>query len=303
MTHDPIKKSPAALSPTPKSASANALPHDEPQEIWARLSSEERRCLTILAGDGAFGRAALREGYLALAKTKKTITLAVSLVRMKTSETLVEKGLAVWFPAGESARLLITKEGRAAFAASTMALEHTQGRARDRAALELVSIEAPEGRRDVLVDRRESPLAWLARRKGSNGKALLEPAAYAAGERLRADFERAGLSPRVSVDWSRFGMGSSASSGREAHASDAMIAARARMRKAIETMGADLAGPVIDICCFLKGLDVVERERGWPPRSAKLILTFGLERLAQHYGLSNEARGKNSSKSIAVWTA
>ena len=275
---------------------------DDSKNIWNALSTEERRCLSILAEDGAFGKTALREGYLALAKTQKTITLTVSLVRIKTGEALVARGLAAWISSGGSARLQISTEGRAVYAASTQAQSPQLGQARDRAALELASIEAPEGRRDVLVDRRESPLAWLARRKGSNGKALIEPAAFAAGERLRADFERAGLSPRVSVDWSRFGMGSSSRTGRESHASDAMIAARARMRKAIETMGSDLAGPVIDICCFLKGLDVVERERGWPPRSAKLILTFGLERLAQHYGLSNEARGKTSSAGIAVWT-
>ncbi len=287
---------------------------DDSKNIWNALSTEERRCLSILAEDGAFGKTALREGYLALAKTQKGITLAVSMVRARTGEALVTRGLAAWVSSGGAPRLLVSLEGCTVFAARAdenaahqaqthqKEAEHHDTSGPHRAQLELASIDMPEGRRDVLIDRRESPLAWLARRKGSNGKALIEPAAFAAGERLRADFERSGLSPRVSVDWSRFGMGSSSRTGRESHASDAMIAARARMRKAIETMGSDLAGPVIDICCFLKGLDVVERERGWPPRSAKLILTFGLERLAQHYGLSNEARGKVSSAGIAVWT-
>ena len=48
------------------------------------LSSEERRCLVALADEGGFGARAMRDGYLALAKRHKGITLAVSLVRART---------------------------------------------------------------------------------------------------------------------------------------------------------------------------------------------------------------------------
>ena len=48
---------------------------------------------------------------------------------------------------------------------------------------------APEyGRSNVTIDESESPLAWLARRRGRNGRALIEPHQFQAGERLRADF-------------------------------------------------------------------------------------------------------------------
>src|SRR5688572_32173697 len=47
----------------------------------------------------------------------------------------------------------------------------------------------------------ESPLAWLARRKDKDGGRLIDSNQLAAGERLRADFTRAGLTPRVTANW------------------------------------------------------------------------------------------------------
>src|SRR4051812_15127947 len=62
-------------------------------------------------------------------------------------------------------------------------------------------IATSEGHADVLVDEAESPLAWLARRRGRNGQPLIHGVQFEAGERLRIDFTRAQMTPRVTSSW------------------------------------------------------------------------------------------------------
>lgn len=157
------------------------------------------------------------------------------------------------------------------------------------------------GRVQVLVDAAESPLAWLARRKARDGRALISPEQFLAGERLRTDFTRAQLTPRVTSRWE-----SSASmdrrGGRELTYSDATVAARQRMRKALDHVGPEFTGLLLDVCCFLKRLEDVERERSWPVRSGKVVLQLGLDRLARHYGFGAEARGA-AKAAVRTWLA
>ena len=48
---------------------------------------------------------------------------------------------------------------------------------------------------------------------------------------------------------------------------------------------------VFDVCGLGKGLQLIETERRWPRRSAKLVLRIGLEQLAAQFGLSPQATG------------
>jgi len=135
------------------------------------------------------------------------------------------------------------------------------------------------------VNEAESPLARLFLRKDSNGKAWLDADQFEAGERLRRDFERGGLQPRISANWTASVGGRGRGAGAASELSDFALDCRRRVNAAIEALEPSLAGVALDICCFLKGLEQVERERRWPPRSAKLMLRTALSVLADHYGL------------------
>ncbi|MFG1477400.1 DUF6456 domain-containing protein [Xanthobacter sp. V4C-4] len=145
----------------------------------------------------------------------------------------------------------------------------------------------------------ESPLTWLARRSGRDGRPLVDAAQLAAGERLRADFTRAQLTPRVTSRWEPTPGGGSG--GPEAF-TDMVLAAKSRFDKAMAAVGPELSGVLLDVCCFLKGLEEVERDRRWPARTAKVVLGLALDRLAAHYGLSATARGRDRAP-LRGWQA
>ncbi|MCE1235069.1 MAG: DUF6456 domain-containing protein [Hyphomicrobiales bacterium] len=152
------------------------------------------------------------------------------------------------------------------------------------------------------TDHAESPLAWLARRRDRDGRAYLSPARLAAGERLRADYTLAKMMPTVTSNWSigRIQGGAAGVAGL-ADLTDRAVAARGRVEAALAAVGLDLAGVLVDVCCFLKGLETVESERRWPARSAKVVLDIALGRLADHYGLAEEARGPDRTGRLRAW--
>lgn len=149
----------------------------------------------------------------------------------------------------------------------------------------------------------ESPLGWLATRRGPDGRPFLDPASIEAGERLRADFTRGAMMPSVTSNWGALlgSGGSGGGPGRGIDLNDAAIAARVRVERALEAVGPELSGVLVDVCCFLKGLETVEDERRWPPRSAKIVLVLALARLATHYGLANHASGPDRARRTGHW--
>ena len=136
--------------------------------------------------------------------------------------------------------------------------------------------------------KQECPLAWLRRRKDKDGRPLISEAQFTAGERLRSDYWRGQLMPRVTADWSQ-----SATSRRTRRAGpgvgvelgDGVVAARERVARAMRAVGPELASILIDVCCHEMGLQAAGRAQAWPERATKVVLDLALTRLARHYGL------------------
>jgi hypothetical protein len=128
----------------------------------------------------------------------------------------------------------------------------------------------------------------LRRRKDKDGRPLISEAQFAAGERLRNDYWRGQLMPRVTADWSQ-----SATSRRTRRAGpgvgvefgDGVVAARERVARAMRAVGPELASILIDVCCHEMGLQAAGRAQAWPERATKVVLDLALTRLARHYGL------------------
>ncbi|MCK0196377.1 DUF6456 domain-containing protein [Ancylobacter sp. 6x-1] len=151
------------------------------------------------------------------------------------------------------------------------------------------------------ADPAESPLTWFARRRGKDGRPLIAPHQLLAGERLRADFTRAQMMPRVTADWNASGVRGSRVPG-ALDPSETVLAAKQRVRNALGAVGPEFAGVLMDVCCFLKGLEQVEQEHGWPARAGKVVLTLALDRLARHYGYDARAVGRSNGR-ISTWIA
>jgi len=143
--------------------------------------------------------------------------------------------------------------------------------------------------RKLTVNLGESPLGRLRHRKGVDGRPLLSQEQYDAGERLRSDFEKARMSPRITSDITVPMTSSSkrrnGDSTKNLAMNDTAIAAKQRFFKALDAVGADLVDVLIEVCCHLRGLDEAEKQLRLPQRSGKIVLGIALTRLGQHYGM------------------
>ncbi len=158
--------------------------------------------------------------------------------------------------------------------------------------------DAPRGLARTAVNLAETPLGWLRRRKGADGKPLISETQYEAGERLRADFTTAQMTPRVTANWSLPLSSSQRNAGGQIEAGDVALAARERFYRALEAAGPGLADALVDVCCHLNGLEAAERRMGWPQRAGKVVLAIALDRLAQHYGFYGPAE---TSRRLRLW--
>jgi hypothetical protein len=150
-------------------------------------------------------------------------------------------------------------------------------------------------------------LAWLHSRRDKDGQPLISAEQLAAGERLAADLWRARLTPRVTSVWTGVpgdGSGRRSAPGAGVDIADAVIAAKGSVEHALKAVGPEFAGPLIDICGHMLGLDDIERINGLPMRSGKMLLRTALTRLARHYGyLPPEHGDAEIARRIAGWMA
>ena len=134
---------------------------------------------------------------------------------------------------------------------------------------------ARRGRRSVTVNLGESPLTWLHARGHLSDRQL------DAGERLRADWERAQLAPSVTMSWSPV---RSRGSG-DLTPGERQIAAKSRFDTAVAMAGPGLADVLWRVACAGESLPVAEKALAWPVRSGKLVLRLALDRVADYYRL------------------
>lgn len=135
--------------------------------------------------------------------------------------------------------------------------------------------------RSVTVNLAESPLGWLFSR------GLVTRVQVDAGERLRSDWERAQLPPRVTMSWDAAPVGrrrGGSSSGPDLNG--AQIDARRRFHEAIERAGPGLADILWRVVCAGEGMREAETALGWPARAGRVVLTLALDRLAAYYRIS-----------------
>ena len=150
----------------------------------------------------------------------------------------------------------------------------------------------------------ECPLLRLLHKKDAKGRLYIDAMQFAAGERIRIDYERAHLSARVTSAYAE----SSGSGGRHWQMSDNVVEkmsmgaleARDRLRAAFEAVGPELSGILYQVCCLVAGFEAAEAALALPVRSGKAVLALALTRLARHYGLIHNRRPQRRD-AISHW--
>ena len=240
--------------------------------VGASMDPEQPSQIELLRGDG----------------TRRKVD--TRLFKAARERGLIALGLSQTQSSEAAPSYTVTPEGRAAL---KRWLADPESAFQDQHRTLVARSDADHGQ--VTVNEAESPLTAMARIKGRDGALFFEPAHVEAGERLRIDFTRGQMQPSLGQRWEPVRMGRQAGlSGGAAELTDAALSARRRVEAALSEIGPELAGVLLDVCCFLKGLAEVERERQWPARSAKLMLRTALAALDRHYAAPRRKLSRQS---------
>ena len=132
--------------------------------------------------------------------------------------------------------------------------------------------------RSITVNIVESPLGWL------KARGMVTQRQFDAGDRLREEWERAQLSPSVTMRWDAAPLGgSSRAAPRLLDPTERQLAAKARFEQAVAAVGPGMSDILWRVVCAGEGMREAERALGWPARAGKLVLGLALDRLAEYY--------------------
>ena len=135
--------------------------------------------------------------------------------------------------------------------------------------------KAGRRKRSVTVNVGESPISWL------HSRGHIDDRQRDAGERLRLDYERAQLSPNITMSWNPVRVDGGGSS--DLTPSERQVAARERFDGALAEAGSGLKDVLWRVVCAGEAMSEAEKELGWPARSGKLVLKLALDRVADFY--------------------
>lgn len=246
----------------------------------ALVASEARRALARLAATGAYAvpsgpseAGADRWDILSARRGTSGSMLQVSRLAI---ERCLRKGWLKRDKTGDGKRLRISAAGL------------REAQAEQKAATRARTSKGKPGPAAPDQDEQAGVLAWLRRRREKGGRAVFTEVQFNAAERLAADFWNAQLMPRTTANWSAMAPSQRtrrSAPGAGVEMADWVVAARVRVTKALDAVGPELAGILVDVCCFDKRLEAVGQEAGWPERSARVVMDLALTRLARHYGM------------------
>lgn len=285
---------PAAPFPHPESdAMTAALPKADLKAVaeTETIEREARRILRRLSEPGAqlviapdmALAAVLRPGPADPARGEAAAMIRTGVVDRAVARAFALRDWIACRHAGRVAVYRITATGRLALKRMLAEADAHAEQHRDMA-----SRRGPDPDTGEMADLRcnmaESPVAMLGRRRDKDGKPFLPADLVTAAERLREDFEIAQMGPRVAQNWDRFLSGGDRGNfAGAAGPAEGPRAARDRVAAALRDLGPGLGDVALRVCCYLEGLEAVERRLGWAARSGKVVLRIALQRLRRHY--------------------
>lgn len=130
-----------------------------------------------------------------------------------------------------------------------------------------------------------APLLKLYNRQRNMAHKYLSETHLLAGQKLFDLFVKANVRPNVTMNWENLQSvkQSHHTGSKDVGFSEATYMARRELYESLSHVGQEFSAILVEICLFGNGLEATEKAMNWPARSAKLLLTMALDRLAEYY--------------------